>query len=109
MESLLESERAALPVQPSSPDERYCQNKNTFKLGPSRLIRVFVSNDILIQSIWYLDSYPGAEGPSGCVADFAAARAGLETATASSATGACPEPGLTVASLLACSVYKNQG
>lgn len=58
-------------------------------------------------------SYPGAEGPSGCVADFAAARAGLETATASSATwagaGAWPEPGLTVASLLACSVYKQQG
>lgn len=49
--------------------------------------------------------YPGAEEhPSGCVADFDAARPGHETATDSSVTGA--ELELTVASLLACSVCK---
>lgn len=51
-------------------------------------------------------SYPGAEGPSGWVTDFTAARAGLMTATASSVTW--PELVLTVASLLACSAYKKQ-
>lgn len=51
-------------------------------------------------------SYLGAEGLRGCVAAFAAARAGLGTTAASSVTGTWPEAGLTVASLLACSVYK---
>lgn len=53
-----------------------------------------------------IKSYLGAEEPSGCVADFGAGRAGLETVTASSGTGTWPEAGVTVASLLACSVYK---
>lgn len=48
-------------------------------------------------------SYPGAEGPSGC--EGVLARAGLEAVTASSVTWAEPEPGLTVATLLACSVW----
>lgn len=52
--------------------------------------------------------YPEPEGPSGCIADFTAAMAGLETVTASSVTGAWPEPGLTVASLLVCSVCKTE-
>lgn len=47
---------------------------------------------------------PGAEDPSGCVKGFAAAKAGLETVTVSSVTEVWPEPGLTVVSLLACSV-----
>lgn len=51
-------------------------------------------------------SYPGAEGPSGCKGVLA--WAGLEAVTASSVTWAEPEPGLTVATLLACSVCGRQ-
>lgn len=47
-------------------------------------------------------TYPGAEGPGGC--EGVLARAGVEAAMASSVTWAGPEPGLTVATLLACSV-----
>lgn len=49
-------------------------------------------------------SYPVADGAAGCGADFSAAGVRLVITTASSATGGGPEPGLTVASLLAGSV-----
>lgn len=45
------------------------------------------------------------EGPSGCAAGFAGARAGLDMAAGSSG----PEPGLTVATLLACSIWNQTG
>lgn len=46
------------------------------------------------------ESYAVTAGPSGCVAGFAAARAELVADAGSSG----PELGLTVATLLACSV-----
>lgn len=50
------------------------------------------------------ESYPAVEGPRGCEAGFAAARAGVDAAAGSSG----PEPGLTLATLLACSVWKQE-
>lgn len=47
--------------------------------------------------------YPGAEGTGGC--EGVLARAGLEAVMASSVTWPKPELGLTVATLLACSVW----
>lgn len=48
----------------------------------------------------------GAGGPGAWMADFGAARAGLEQATASSVPGTWLEVALTVVSLLVCSAYK---
>lgn len=64
---------------------------------------MWVSQNVKKKVIW--QSYREARDPSGWETDFETVGAGLETVTASSVAGVWADAGLTVVSLLVCSVF----